>query len=65
MAMSRGLLMMQKRESDNGGLNADETTFSKFLENNLNRMIRNVSTQSLSGFDSKLASIVVSGLDDY
>ena len=65
MAVSRGLLMMQKREAQVGTLSADELAFTQFLENEFNRLYRNVAAQNVSGWDSKLASMVLPALDDY
>lgn len=65
MAISKGLMMMQKRQADVGTLSADETTFARFLENNANRMIRNFQTLSVNSVDSKLGSAILSGLVDY
>jgi hypothetical protein len=63
--MARGMLMMQKRGSETGGLSGDDLVFAKFLENNINRLIRNVQAQNLNAFDSKINSAILSGLDDY
>jgi len=65
MAISKGLMMMQKREAEMGTLSADELTFARFLENNANRMVRNFQTQSVNSVDSKLGSAILSGLADY
>src|SRR4029079_1181590 len=62
---ARGMLMMQKRGVQTGGLSGDDLVFAKFLENNINRLIRNVQAQGWSGFDSKINSAILSGLDDY
>lgn len=65
MGMSRGLLMMQKRAALTGGLTGDDQVFAKFLENNTNRLVRNVQLQNANGFDSKIGSAILVGLDDF
>lgn len=67
MAVARGLMMMQKREATNPGgtLSADELAFTQFLENNVNRVVRNVQVQNIFGWDSKLASPILTSLADY
>jgi hypothetical protein len=67
MALARGLVMMQKREATNPGgtLSADELAFTRVLENNVNRVVRNVQAQSISAWDSKLASPILTALADY
>jgi hypothetical protein len=62
---AEGLNMMQKRAAMNGGLSADEVVFAKFLENNENRLLRNLRLQNIGGMDSKMASILLVGLCDY
>lgn len=66
MAVTTGLQMMQKREAqENGTLSADETAFTKFLENEFNRLYRNVAKQNAYGLDSKILSAILPALDDY
>ena len=60
-ALALGLQMMQKRKSTVGTLTADETYFAKFLENHLNRVLRNVSQYDLGTLDNRLASMFVIG----
>ncbi|CAN5554138.1 hypothetical protein BH09PLA1_BH09PLA1_18290 [soil metagenome] len=63
---ARGMMMMAKRAAVTpGGLAGDDLLFAKFLENNTNRLIRNVQTISVGGLDSKIGSAVLAGLADY
>lgn len=63
LAVSKGLLMMQKREAT-AGLNADELAFARFLENEAYRLVRNALANT-GGVDSKLGSAVLYALCDY
>jgi|GEM_PF-4613810 len=65
MALTKGMNMMQKRSALAGGLTGDDLTFAKFLENNTNRLLKNLRLQNVSGFDSKIGSAILSGLTDY
>src|SRR4029453_319137 len=64
LALSKGLMMMQKREAEGGRLSADELGFAKFLENNTYRLVRNAQVNP-GGVDSKLGSAMLYALDDY
>jgi hypothetical protein len=64
-AFAEGLNMMQKFASLNGGLAGDDLIFAKFLENHMNRLLQNLRLQSVSGFDSKMASVLLVALCDY
>lgn len=60
-ALGMGIQMMQKRATVSGGLTADETFFAKFLENHLNRVLRNVTQYDLGTLDNRLASMFLIG----
>lgn len=55
-ALAMGLQMMQKRKSVAGTLSTDATFLAKFLENHLNRVLRNVTQYDLGTLDNRPAS---------
>lgn len=63
----RGLAMMQKFASQNGGLVGDNYYFARFAENELSRLIGNFSRWMATnpGYDTKLASAALSALAEY
>lgn len=60
-ALALGLQMMQKRKALGGGLTGDESTFGAFLENHLNRLLRNSTQYDLGTLDNRLASMFTIG----
>lgn len=64
-ALALGLQMMQKRKTVNGSWTTDETFFAKFLENHINRVLRNVCQYTLTTLDNRLAANFLVGLCEY
>ena len=65
---AKGLAMMQKFASLNGGLVGDNLFFARFIENELNRLIGNFArwlSANPNGYDTKLGSAALSALVDY